>query len=53
LSKAMGTADLKDRFNKLGVEPFASSPADFRTFLASERAKYAKLIADNNIKADQ
>ena len=53
LAKAMVSPDLKDRFNKLGVEPHASSPAEFRTFLANERAKYSKLIADNNIKADQ
>ena len=53
LAKAMVNPDLKDRFNKLGVEPHASSPAEFRTFLANERAKYSKLIADNNIKADQ
>ena len=53
LSKAMVNADLKDRFNKLGVEPHASSPAEFRAFLSNERTKYSKLIADNNIKADQ
>jgi tripartite-type tricarboxylate transporter receptor subunit TctC len=53
LLKAMANADLKDRFNKLGVEPHASTPAEFRTFLANEKTKYAKLISDNNIKADQ
>ena len=53
LAKAMVNADLKDRFNKLGVEPHATSPAEFRAFLANEKAKYSKLIADNNIKADQ
>ena len=52
LSKAMANADLKDRFNKLGVEPHSTSPAEFRAFLANEKAKYSKLIADNNIKAD-
>jgi tripartite-type tricarboxylate transporter receptor subunit TctC len=53
LNKAMVNADLKDRFNKLGVEPHSSTPAEFRTFLNHEKAKYSKLIADNNIKADQ
>ncbi len=53
LSKAMVNADLKDRFNKLGVEPHSSTPAEFRTFLNNEKVKYSKLIADNNIKADQ
>ena len=53
LSKAMVNADLKGRFNKLGVEPHSSTPAEFRTFLNNEKVKYSKLIADNNIKADQ
>jgi tripartite-type tricarboxylate transporter receptor subunit TctC len=53
LNKAMVNADLKDRFNKLGVEPHSSTPAEFRTFLNNEKVKYSKLIADNNIKADQ
>ncbi|MDI9332056.1 MAG: tripartite tricarboxylate transporter substrate binding protein [Alphaproteobacteria bacterium] len=53
LNKAMVNADLKDRFNKLGVEPHSSTPAEFRAFLANEKVKYSKLIADNNIKADQ
>ena len=52
LSKVMVNADLKERFAGLGVEPMASSPEEFRAFLASEKAKYSKLIADNNIKAD-
>lgn len=52
LAKIAANPDLKDRFNGLGVEPHATSPAEFKTFLASEKAKYSKLIADNNIKAD-
>ncbi len=53
LSKAMVNADLKNRFNKLGVEPHSSTPGEFRAFLNNEKVKYSKLIADNNIKADQ
>jgi len=30
----------------------SGTQADFRTFLAAETSKYAKLVADNNIKAD-
>jgi tripartite-type tricarboxylate transporter receptor subunit TctC len=52
LSKIMVNADLKERFAGLGVEATMTSPAEFRQFLAAEQAKYAKLIADNNIKAD-
>ena len=52
LSKVMVDPDLKERFAGLGVEAMASSQADFRAFLAAEAAKYSKLIADNNIKAE-
>jgi tripartite-type tricarboxylate transporter receptor subunit TctC len=52
LNKIMVNADLKERFAGLGVEATMSTPAEFRQFLAAEQAKYAKLIADNNIKAD-
>lgn len=52
LNKIMVNADLKDRFAGLGVEATMSTPAEFRQFLAAEQAKYAKLIADNNIKAE-
>jgi tripartite-type tricarboxylate transporter receptor subunit TctC len=52
LNKIMVNPDLKDRFAGLGVEATMSTPAEFRQFLAAEQAKYAKLIADNNIKAD-
>jgi tripartite-type tricarboxylate transporter receptor subunit TctC len=52
LAKIAVNADLKDRFAGLGVEPHATSPAEFKVFLAAEKAKYSKLIADNNIKAE-
>ncbi|MBL8385274.1 MAG: tripartite tricarboxylate transporter substrate binding protein [Burkholderiales bacterium] len=52
LNKVMVDPDLKERFAGLGVEPHASTPEEFRAFLASERAMYAKLVADNNIKGE-
>ena len=52
LNKIMADPDLKERFAGLGVEAHASSSEEFRTFLASERAMYTKLIADNNIKGE-
>jgi tripartite-type tricarboxylate transporter receptor subunit TctC len=52
LVKIMSNPDLKDRFAGLGVDALASSQDEFKAFLASENAKYSKLIADNNIKAD-
>ena len=52
LVKIMANPDFKDRFAGLGVDALASSQDEFKAFLAAENAKYAKLIADNNIKAD-
>jgi tripartite-type tricarboxylate transporter receptor subunit TctC len=52
LVKIMADPDLKERFAALGVEPQASSQDEFKAFLAVETAKYAKLIADNGIKAE-
>ena len=52
LVKIMADPDLKERFAALGVEPQASTQDEFRAFLAAETAKYAKLIADNGIKAE-
>jgi tripartite-type tricarboxylate transporter receptor subunit TctC len=52
LVKVMADPDLKERFAGLGVEAMASTQEEFRAFLASENAKYAKLIADNGIKGE-
>jgi tripartite-type tricarboxylate transporter receptor subunit TctC len=52
LVKTQADPDLKERFNGLGVEAQASTQEEFRTFLANERAMYAKLVADNNIKGE-
>jgi tripartite-type tricarboxylate transporter receptor subunit TctC len=52
LNKIMVNPDLKERFAGLGVEATMSTSAEFRQFLAAEQAKYTKLIADNNIKAE-
>jgi tripartite-type tricarboxylate transporter receptor subunit TctC len=52
VTKVMNDADVKDRFAALGVVARSSTQDEFRSFLAAETAKYAKLVADNNIKAD-
>ena len=48
----MADPELKDKFAGLGVVARASTQDEFRAFLAAETAKYAKLVADNIIKAD-
>jgi tripartite-type tricarboxylate transporter receptor subunit TctC len=52
LVKVMADPDLKEKFAGLGVEAQASSQDEFRAFLAAEIAKYAKLVADNNIRGE-
>lgn len=52
LVKVMADPDLKERFAGLGVEGQASTQDEFRAFMASEKAMYTKLIADNNIKGE-
>ena len=52
LVKIMANPDLKEKFAGLGVEAMATTQDEFKAFLADEKSKYAKLIADNNIKAE-
>ncbi len=52
LVKVMADAEVKEKFAGLGVQARSSTQDEFRAFLGSETAKYAKLVADNNIKAD-
>jgi tripartite-type tricarboxylate transporter receptor subunit TctC len=52
LAKVMAEPDVKEKFAQLGVEAMATSPAEFRSFLAAEHAKYSKLVADNGIKGE-
>lgn len=51
--KVMADPEVKEKFAGLGVLARSSSQEEFRSFLAAETAKYAKLIADNGIKAEQ
>jgi tripartite-type tricarboxylate transporter receptor subunit TctC len=52
LAKVMAEPDVKEKFAQLGVEAMVTSPAEFRSFLAAEHAKYSKLVADNGIKGE-
>ncbi len=52
LVKIMANPDLKEKFAGLGVEAMATTQDEFKAFLADEKTKYSKLIADNNIKGE-
>ena len=49
LVKALQDADVKKKFNDLGVEAVSSSPQEFTAFIRAEMAKYAKLIKEAGI----
>ena len=48
----MAQPDVQQRLSDLGAEPVGSTSAEFSAFLASETAKWSKVIKDANIKAD-
>jgi tripartite-type tricarboxylate transporter receptor subunit TctC len=52
LTSILAMPDIKEKFAKLGVEAVPTSPDETKKFLESEKQKYAKLIKDNNIKAE-
>ncbi len=46
------TEEVTKRFNDQGVEVVASSPAEFQKLIASEVAKWGKVVKDANIKIE-
>jgi tripartite-type tricarboxylate transporter receptor subunit TctC len=52
LVKVMSDPEIKERFAAMGVQAQATTPDEFKTYLASENSRYAKLISENKIKAD-
>ena len=46
------SAEVKERFGKIGVEVVAGTPEHFSGFLKSEVARWAKVVREANIKAD-
>lgn len=52
LVKVMSDPEIRERFAAMGVQAQATSPDEFKAYLASENSRYAKLISENKIKAD-
>src|SRR3954463_15709161 len=50
--KILTSAEVRERFGKMGVEVVAGTPEQFSQFLKSEVARWAKVIQDAGIKAD-
>lgn len=52
LRTALGSSDIRDRFQTQGFEPFITTPEEAGKFLAAEVQRYSKLIKTRGITAD-
>ena len=50
--KALQLPDVKERLAQNGADPVGNSPDEFAAFIRNERAKYARIVKDANIKLD-
>ena len=50
--KVLALADVKERIAAAGADIVGNSPEEFGTFIRNERAKYARIVKDANIKID-
>jgi tripartite-type tricarboxylate transporter receptor subunit TctC len=53
LVKVMQQPELKEKFASLGVDAVSGTPAELSGYMKSEKAKYAKLIKEAGIKAEE
>jgi tripartite-type tricarboxylate transporter receptor subunit TctC len=52
-AKAVGSGDLKTRFETIGIEPVGNSPEQAGKFLDDEIAKWSKVISAAGVKAER
>jgi len=52
VSKAMSSAELRSRFEQLGIEPIGTTPEQAGKFLEDEIAKWAKVINTAGVKPE-
>ena len=48
-NEALADADIKDRLSRLGIEPVGGTPAQFTQMLASDMAKWKRIISERKI----
>jgi tripartite-type tricarboxylate transporter receptor subunit TctC len=51
-TRALGSAEVRDRMLNLGAEPVGSKPEEFAAYIRSESAKYARVIKASGARAD-
>jgi tripartite-type tricarboxylate transporter receptor subunit TctC len=52
-AKAVASADIKGRFETVGIDPVGNTPEEAGKFLDDEIAKWAKVISAAGVKAEQ
>jgi tripartite-type tricarboxylate transporter receptor subunit TctC len=52
IQKALHSAELKERFLALGLDPVSSTPEEMAAFMRREQERYATIIRDSNIKVE-
>ena len=52
LVKALATQDVKTKLGELGVETVSSTPEQFGQFMASETARWGKLVKEANLRVE-
>jgi tripartite-type tricarboxylate transporter receptor subunit TctC len=50
--KIVGQPDMREKLAKLGLDTTADGPEAFAAIIKADIAKWAKVIKDNNIKAE-
>ena len=51
--RILARADIRERFDVLGMEPIGNTPAEFAAVIAAETPQWAKVIKDAGIKAGE
>ena len=52
-AKAVASADIRSRFESIGIEPVGNTPVEAGKFLDEEIAKWAKVISTAGVKPEQ
>ncbi len=52
LNQALQEAEVKDRLARLGIEPVGGAPQQFASMVATDSAKWKKIIAERRITAE-
>ena len=51
-AKALGAADVKNRFDGLGMVPVGNTPAEFATAIRDETGRWAKIVRERKLQID-